>query len=121
MTLMKLSLTLVAVVATSVSAGAQSAGTARVAHSSINVNIGNLPLTFEANSGQTDPRVKFVSRAPGYTAFLTSDGLVLSLRAKCAATGNATDRQSKATVEFRLLGASSHPSIRGELPQPGKV
>ena len=33
---------------------------------------GNLALQFEANHGQTDPRVKFVSRGAGYTLFLTS-------------------------------------------------
>jgi hypothetical protein len=31
----------------------------------------NLPLIFEANTGQTDPAVKFLSRGSGYTLFLT--------------------------------------------------
>src|SRR5438105_3218011 len=31
---------------------------------------GKLPLTFEANEGQVDSRVKFVSRAGGATLFL---------------------------------------------------
>ena len=38
-----------------------------------------LPLMFEANDGQTDSRVKFLSRAPGYTLFLTDGEAVLSL------------------------------------------
>src|SRR5688572_3044342 len=33
---------------------------------------GNLPLQFEANHGQTDSRVKFLSRGSGYTLFLTA-------------------------------------------------
>lgn len=33
---------------------------------------GRLPLTFEANQGQTDPQVKFVSRGAGYNLFLTT-------------------------------------------------
>src|SRR5256884_9504347 len=41
---------------------------------------GKLPLSFEANRGQTDPRVKFLSRGSGYTLFLTSDEAVLALR-----------------------------------------
>ena len=41
---------------------------------------GKFPLSFEANQGQTDPHVKFLSRGPGYTLFLTSDEAVLSLR-----------------------------------------
>src|SRR5712692_1002013 len=40
---------------------------------------GQLPLTFEANQGQTDRRVKFLSRGSGYTLFLTSTEAVLAL------------------------------------------
>src|SRR5262249_31355387 len=32
-----------------------------------------LPLSFEANHGQTDSRVKFLSRASGYALFLTGN------------------------------------------------
>ncbi len=38
-----------------------------------------LPLSFEANVGQTDQRVRFLSRGPGYTIFLTGDETVLAL------------------------------------------
>jgi len=31
---------------------------------------GKLPLSFEANHGQTDSKVKFLSRGPGYQLFL---------------------------------------------------
>ena len=41
-----------------------------------------LPLTFERNAGQTDRRVKFLARGPGYTLFLTGDEAVLSLRSQ---------------------------------------
>jgi hypothetical protein len=41
--------------------------------------LAKLPLTFEANQGQTDPRVKFLSRGRGSTLFLTADEAVLSL------------------------------------------
>src|SRR5437879_2382712 len=40
-----------------------------------------LPLSFEANQGQTDKQVKFLSRGPGYTLFLTPTEAVLSLKA----------------------------------------
>jgi hypothetical protein len=39
-----------------------------------------LPLSFEVNEGQTDAKVKFLSRGPGYTLFLTGDEAVFSLR-----------------------------------------
>src|SRR5687767_3048386 len=41
---------------------------------------GKLPLRFEANQGQSDEKVKFLSRGSGYTLFLTSTEAVLSLR-----------------------------------------
>jgi hypothetical protein len=40
---------------------------------------GKLPLSFELNQGQTDRRVKFLSRGSGYSLFLTSDEAVLTL------------------------------------------
>ena len=39
-----------------------------------------LPLSFEANRGQFDPKVKFLSRGSGYTLFLTGDEAVLTLK-----------------------------------------
>ena len=44
------------------------------------VAYGKLPLIFEANQGQTDPQVKFLSRGSGYTLFLTPTEAVLALR-----------------------------------------
>ena len=40
---------------------------------------GKLPLSFEANQGQTDRRVKFLSSGSGYTLLLTGDEAVLAL------------------------------------------
>jgi hypothetical protein len=43
---------------------------------------GNLPLQFEANAGQTDGSVKFLSRGGSYTLFLTATEAVLVLAPK---------------------------------------
>ena len=43
---------------------------------------GKLPLSFEANHGQADARVKFLSRTGGYSLFLTGDEAVLALSGK---------------------------------------
>jgi len=43
---------------------------------------GQLPLSFEANRGQTDAQVKFLARGPGYTLFLTADEAVFVFRGK---------------------------------------
>ena len=93
-------------------------------------NYGKLPLTFEANQGQTDPQVRFVSHGNGYTAFLTSGGLVLSVHAQeVTATEELANRPStknskqslNTTLQFKLLGAVQNPTVVGEDPQPGKV
>ncbi len=52
---------------------AEPVGHARIAHA-------KLPLSFEPNLGQADPRVKFLSRGPGYTLFLAEDEAVVALR-----------------------------------------
>lgn len=41
---------------------------------------GRLPLSFEANQGQTDPQVKFLSRQNGYSLFLTPTEAVLAFK-----------------------------------------
>ena len=41
---------------------------------------GRLPMSFEINKGQTDTRVKFLSRGSGYSLFLTGNEAVLALR-----------------------------------------
>jgi hypothetical protein len=53
------------------------------------------PLRFEPNRGQTDPRVRFLSRGPGYTLFLTPDAATLSLR-----SGNIEKRSGKSYDRF---------------------
>jgi hypothetical protein len=42
-------------------------------------NYGKLPLSFEANRGQINDRVKFFSRGSGYNLFLTSTDAVMAL------------------------------------------
>jgi hypothetical protein len=51
------------------------------------------------NDGQTDPRVKFVSRAWGYTLFLTSRELGLS----SAAAGPSRRRQKRSSSSIPVL------------------
>ena len=59
---------------------------------------GKLPLSFEANQGQTDPSVDFVARSTGYQLFLTRDEAVLVLRRSGAASAD--------TLRMALVGAS---------------
>ena len=93
-------------------------------------NYGKLPPVFEANQGQTDPQVKFLFRGRGYTAFLTSGSMVLSLRptnvVPIAQKGDVptTPRvppASTTTMQFRLTGAAKNPAVVGEGQQLGRV
>jgi len=43
------------------------------------LDYGKLPLSFEANRGQSDPQVRFLSRGSGYSLFLTDKEAVLAL------------------------------------------
>ena len=98
---------------------------------------GRLPLAFEANRGQTDPQVKFLSRGAGYTLFLTGDEAVLALRrASQKAKGkgqrakeemgtdsslvSAQPALAPQVVRLRFVGANRHATSVGLDRLPGK-
>jgi hypothetical protein len=93
------------------------------------VNYARLPLTFEANKGQTDSQVRFLSRGKGYTAFLTAAGMVLSLRPSDVVTAssnhdaaaNHTQQSRNSVLKFSLVGAAQSAQAIGEEQQPGRV
>lgn len=68
-----------------------------------------LPLSFELNSGQADPRVRFLSRGNGYTLFLTKDEAVLAMQ---EAEGSL--------LRMNLVGASAAAKVVGLDELPGK-
>src|SRR5438445_5465133 len=57
---------------------------------------GKVPLSFEINQGQTDARVKFLSRGAGYNLFLTPTEAVLSLE---QSRGAGEVRRDKGSVQ----------------------
>lgn len=59
---------------------------------------GQLPLNFEPNRGQTDSQVKFLSRARGYTLFLTGTEAVLRLRASKSAVESPKSKNTRKSV-----------------------
>jgi len=94
---------------------------------------GKLPLSFELNRGQTDGRVKFLSRGSGYTFFLTPDEAVMVLRSAPAAKGNKTapgaasrkvptheKTAPPAVLRMRMVGANPKPAVAGLDALPGK-
>ena len=94
---------------------------------------GKLPLQFEANEGQTDARVKFISRGSGSDLFLTSDGAVLSLDATRRHGDTQTRREEipnqksqiknpkSAAIRMKLAGANPQPQITALDELPGKA
>jgi hypothetical protein len=74
----------------------------------------HVPLSFEPNRGQTDPRVDYLSRGPGYTLFLSSDEAVLSFPA-------ATPASRGGVVRMNLLGARGDAVPLATDERPGKV
>jgi len=94
---------------------------------------GRLPLSFEANHGQWDPAVQFVTRGRGHQLFLTQSEAVLALR-----TGQAQgDRQergatprmpsshppasSQSMIRMTFAGANPQADIVGHDQLPGIV
>jgi hypothetical protein len=94
---------------------------------------GNLPLSFEENRGQTDPRVKFLARGGGYALFLTSTQAVLKLRAaslsqssakhasagKIVPAGFHPEPTKMSVVRIRLEGANADSQASGVDRLPG--
>lgn len=95
----------------------------------VEASYGNLPLAFEPNRGQTDPRVKFVSRAGHRTLWLTNDEAVLAVgrRSQTTQTDGTHEAARKqgdiasAILRMKFIGASSNPRIKGESRQKGAV
>jgi hypothetical protein len=59
---------------------------------------GKLPLSFEANQGQSNPQVKFLAHGSNYTLFLTRDSAVLAL---CKSDLKGKRQMAKAETEFQ--------------------
>jgi hypothetical protein len=112
------------------SAGAEvsAANPSRVA-----VNYGRIPMSFEANRGQTDPSIEFLSRGQGYTLFLRPDEAVLALRG-ATPTGTNSERLDprsrvapkledveSSVVRMKFVGANPRAAAREEEEQITKT
>jgi hypothetical protein len=93
---------------------------------------GNVPFSFEANQGQTDRQVQFLSRGPGYTLFLTPTEAVLALQqgskyplapdSGLRELKSAQLEENKTTVlRMQFEGANPSPRASGLEPLPGIV
>ncbi|HZW80010.1 MAG TPA: SBBP repeat-containing protein [Candidatus Deferrimicrobiaceae bacterium] len=90
--------------------------------------LGQLPLIFEPNQGQTDPSVKFVSRGAGYSLFLDATGAVLAMRTEqpastgrsAASRSGSENAPSMESVRMTLVGSNPAAAIAGSDLLPGR-
>jgi hypothetical protein len=79
-------------------------------------NYGKLPMRFEANQGQTDPKVKFLVRGRGYRLFLTGNEALMALKKPLTISPSATppaNRAVSSSVRMRLSGANTNATVVG--------
>ncbi len=92
-----------------------------------------VPLSFEANRGQVENSVNFISRGSGYTLFLNSSEAVLSMQATkqlpdvrmptdaLQKNQKLTDPNRSVVVRMSLVNANEHSKIMGKDELPGKA
>jgi hypothetical protein len=80
-------------------------------------SFGKLPLSFEPNAGQTDQRVRFLSRGKGYTLFLTGTEAVLASPKPAPTPSTAPTNR---VLRMKLVGANVHAAVSGAKELPGK-
>ena len=91
---------------------------------------GQLPIAFEANQGQSDSNVKFLSHGLGYSLFLTSDETVLTLRDGASPELLAPNSQTSspkvppktmsAVLRMKLLDVNAEAEVTGLDKLPGR-
>ncbi len=92
--------------------------------------LGQAPLHFEVNQGQTDGLVKFLARGNGYGLFLTGTEAVLTLRKPARSSAARPGGLARApepgltaetVVRLRLLDANPSSQAAGLAALPGRV
>ncbi|MHC5539599.1 DUF7948 domain-containing protein, partial [Singulisphaera rosea] len=77
---------------------------------------GQLPLSFEANQGQTDAQVRYLARGDGYALFITPTSAVLNIQ---ASGDDASQGVDGVALKMQLVGANASPSVIGQDTQAG--
>jgi hypothetical protein len=101
----------------------------------VKASFAGLPLGFEQNYGQTDPQVKYMAHANGYTLFLTNHDAVFAFHARSSTSERPTGHgplalqakseshaqpNSEAVVRMRLVGGNSNTPLTATDRLPGK-
>lgn len=86
--------------------GSNAASAASTASARARARYASLPIMFEANQGQSDPRVKFIAHGAGATLYLTGSEAVLQLQ-RSARTSHSS------LLRLQFLGASPKTQLSG--------
>ncbi len=82
--------------------------------------LGQLPLIFEPNQGQADPRVKFLARGTGYSLYLDTTGAMLAVPEAQSSLSRTSAGRSQRFVHMKLVGANAAAPTAGTNRLPGK-
>ncbi|NIS74123.1 MAG: hypothetical protein GTO08_02350, partial [Deltaproteobacteria bacterium] len=92
-------------------------------------HFGRLPLSFEANRGQADERVRFITRGSGFRLYLTPDEVMMVVAGRAgpedvrgSGSSGAMEMVSRTryAVGMQFAGADSGRKISGDRLLPGK-
>lgn len=117
------------------SGGEKSSDVTKTSKQHVGEVYGKLPLAFEANTGQTNNQVKFLSRGPGYTLFLTRRAeavLVLNAVASKDTSGEPRrapqstvkphpEDKTPSVIRMQLVNTDVMPQGAGQDELPGKA
>jgi len=106
---------LAAIAGLSLCCGTAAHASADPASNRATARIADIPLSFEANQGQIDSQVKFLSRGDGYSLFLTANSAVLKLR-----TPQRSDAHPP-VIRMEMLNAHRAAQVTGTDRLPGVV
>jgi hypothetical protein len=116
------------------SSGSQHPVTDETAQAGVLETYGNLPLSFIANRGQTDSRVRFTARGAGHTFYFTPTEIVFDAIQRPSDQAEAgakfmtladelrpDEPVQRAVVRMRFLGANPEPVVEGLEELPGRA
>lgn len=96
------------------------AGKTPTAQRKIASDYGRLPISFEANTGQSDSRVKFLAHGRDYGLFLTGQEAVFAFHAAAVRHDSIVQKSSRdSVVRMQLRGSNAGALAEGVQPLPG--
>ena len=105
----------------------------RVAQKHAARGVSQLPLSFERNQGQTDPRVRFLTRSGDNTLFFTASEAVFTMPAPAKhsapaqhtlrkrGTPSESDKFTRAALRMQMIGADPKAVTVQQQPLPGRI